>query len=485
MGTNEKGLTYYNSRDLNDLPFELDASLYHTVSDFILKFRVDYEQTKSQRTALDDLLRSLENVLKNAEENLEPVCLALVIEIDNQIDYQLLKMDSRYDIFSEYPALNRQFCDKIRILPVLADTAMERGDLKYQEVTQDGYSLLRSKQKIGAPPKIRDFVCNYLIFDEKMIERFDFTIYDISRYSILGRRLKDKNEIKIGIMPLIYEDVEKMLQIRYEKSEMPNCSMFEIEGVKEAYHNKISGRYLQAVRRYQREDVDFVVFPEMLITDDMIQQLKNEQADHAWNAILFNGSIWNQRKNRCVISDGMGNTICTYYKKIPYIHKAHADHHNYREKLEENNRYCLIDIDGFGRIGVCICKDLYDYKQMLFPKEVLADLFFIPSFTNSMDMQENARNLAASNNIFLVLGNTCTSFWEEKKKDAYRFEKNKIGYIVVPGKNGENGREAVLEFYMTSDHCAECETECTGKVLYINFGNTIGDKTVTYEYNLY
>ena len=81
-----------------------------------------------------------------------------------------------------------------------------------------------------------------------------------------------------------------------------------------------------------------------------------------------------------------------------------------------------MDIEGVGRIGIAICKDLLNEKVKLFHKYMGTDFLIVPAYTDSMDLQSSAQELSKEYNCVVIVANACSAV--EKP------ESNRIGFLT-------------------------------------------------------
>jgi predicted amidohydrolase len=171
--------------------------------------------------------------------------------------------------------------------------------------------------------------------------------------------------------------------------------------------------------------------------------------------------------NRSIVTDGSGKEIFSYLKKEPY--KLQKDQNEYKEYLDssKNNEYIILEIDGIGRVGIGICKDLLSEDIKMFHKYIGTDILIIPSYTKSMDLQSSAEELSTEYNCVVVVANACSAFGEKNEKGI----NNRIGFISLPAKCGTD-RTRITKKYCKNECVDECECKCIGKIIAVDFYHT-------------
>ena len=438
---------------------EFDDEKYDEVYDVIEKYCYACED-EGRIKAFIKLREDIIEFMK-PEPDVEK-CFAVIRYIDELVEPDICGrlMGGEHKI--KYTALNEQYCDKVKIIPEMKETFLHRGNI---ELGNNGYAFLRKRRESEWSP-LDSEVVNYLIWDEECIKKYPLCIYHYDKMSQMAARFRRKNTIVLGIVPFSNEKTEQILNICYEKR------LFFVDGLKEEAVEKLKNRYRDICRRSEKEDIDFLIFPEMLMTDAIIASIeKNENRKSP--RVIINGSIWEDYTNRAVITDGNGREIFHYLKKEPFIYKH--DNIEYKEwlKKEKNEEYCIMEIDGVGRIGIGICKDLLNEKIKLFHKYIGTDLLLVPAYTKSMDLQASAENLSKEYNCIVAVVNACSAL-EKKFPET---EQERVGFITLPAKIGTD-RSAVILRYYRNECKEECDKKCVGKKILIDFysAGTYGDK---------
>lgn len=448
------------------------------ISDYIYKY-IDAYDLWGPEESLKILLEDIRSIMLLNFERVDYIYFGIIYEIDQTVSYNMLIRKCGDKDFIEYNSLNSNFIDKVRIIPFLENTMLKKSELQFKENSSDGFSLLRDR-KVCRISDWTDILNNYIVYFTPEIDKFDITIYSLSKQSLLGKRFSDSSTFSVAIIPFVYDNLYEILDARQSISET-NITYINFEKMNDNYKEKLNNRYLSIMESLKSQDVDFVIFPEMLLDRKFIINLKEQSKSDDPSKIVLNGTIWENYSNHCDVTDSCGSDICKYYKKIPY--KKEISGVNYIENLKYKDRkYCLIDIEGYGRIGIAICRDLYDSQELLFPKMTSTDIFLVPSYTESMDLFSSAQNLASEYNIVSILCNSCSALW---KKDKMLKEEDNIGFYTIPcKKNGD--RDAIVQYYKIDENCKDCTDFCKGKILKIDFSQTIEDEvTITYKHNMH
>ena len=379
-------------------------------------------------------------------------CFALVKYIDELVEIELNGKIMGGNHIIKYTALNEQYKDYVIIRPKMKDNFLNKGEVKLE----NGYSFLRKRRECVCSILDRETV-NYMVWDEEHIKKYPLSRVRYDNMHPLVSHFRENNRIVLGIVPFSSESTERLMEIQY------HAKLFTITGIKPDIEKQLRDRYIEICDRAETERIDILIFPEMLMTETiMTAGEKKDRKESPW--IIVNGSIWKDCMNKSIVTDGNGNEIFTYFKKEPFVLKRGKK--EYREWLnkEKNTEYFILEIDGIGRIGVGICKDLINEEVKMFHKMMKTDLLIVPSYTDSMDLQGAAEDLSKEYNCVVAMVNACSAV--EKKCSGK--ENMRVGFITLPAKKDTDRTEVTIRYYKTE--CAEkCSTKCVGKKIIIDF----------------
>ncbi|MEY8391883.1 carbon-nitrogen hydrolase family protein [Lachnospiraceae bacterium] len=445
---------------------ELDGEKY----EFALFNDDDYDQVydavqryccecrhKGSKSAFEELRDYLISFM--GPESTVEKCFAVVKYIDELVEVEVSGSLLGGKHIIKYSSLNEQYDNRVRIIPKMKGTFLENGDLQFRCISGNEYSLFRDRRECACSILDSETV-NYMIWDKQHIDDYPTFIYRFDKKSSVVKHFYERRKIVFGIVPFTDKSLKEILDVRYDNR------AFYIQNMHMDAEQELKERYKSICSRCEQEDIDFLIFPEMLMTENIISAIQNKEKVLS-PKIIVNGSIWKDYMNKSVITDGTGKEIFNYCKKQPYEYED--KNIKYREflKKEKNRDYTILEIEGLGRVGVGICRDLINEKVKLFHKYMGTDLLIIPACTSSMDLQSSAENLSKEYNCVVVVANTCSALEGEREGD----EANRIGFITLPAKNSTD-RSNILRRY-TRDVCAqECVHRCIGKKFIINFYQT-------------
>lgn len=356
--------------------------------------------------------------------------------------------------YIKYTSLNRQFTDKIKIFPIMKNTFISRGNESYKHNKQKKYDLFRKRFECSLS-SIDKILNNHKILDEKTIKEYPISIYRCSKSNQLHSIFLKQKKLTFGIAPLTRCATDKLLKTKFEGK------TFIIEGIDDVQEKKLEDRYKSIYRKCRGKNIDFLIFPEMLMSDRIFDVLMRERKYIDSPKFVINGSIWKNKINSCIVTDINGESVFKYCKKNPFIYEG------YIEQLDssQNKEYHILEIEGIGRVGVGICKDLLDENIKLFHKAIGTDLLIVPAYSKSMDLKSSAEDLSKEYNCVVVVANACAAL--ESNANAYE-ENRRIGFITVPAKCATD-RSKIIKMYTQGGCYNTCEKECKVKKIVIDF----------------
>lgn len=386
-------------------------------------------------------------------------CFAVVKYIDDLVEVEISDKLLGGRGIIKYSSMNTQYLDRVKIIPKMRNTLYVRGELQFKEIHDSSHSLLRKRRDCACSKLDRETV-NYMIWDKKLIENYPMWLYHVDEKHPISKHFYDREKIVFGIVPFTNKFLKQILDIKYQKR------AFYISGMHEDAEKELKMRYKDICDRCRVEDVDFLIFPEMLMTNNIMGVLQNKEKSHS-PQIIINGSIWKDYMNKSILTDGNGKEIFSYCKKEPFTYEE--KNIEYREYLDssKNREYSVLEIEGIGRIGIGICKDLLSEEVKLFHKCIGTNILVIPAYTESMDLQSSAEGLSVEYNCMVVVANACSAFGEKNSENSNR----RIGFVSVPAKN-KTDRTSVTKQYYKNNCTNECDCKCVGKVISVDFYNT-------------
>ncbi|MEY8493398.1 hypothetical protein AALC16_10365 [Lachnospiraceae bacterium 29-91] len=385
-------------------------------------------------------------------------CFSVVKYIDELVEVEINDKLLGGKHIIKYCAMNERYRDCIRIIPKMKGTFLKRSDIQLKKANNK-YSLFRKRRDCPCSLLDRETL-NYMIWDRNHINIYPTWIYRFDKKSFISKHFYRKNQMSFGIVPFTNKHLDEILDIKYKGK------AFYIDQMYEEAEQELANRYNDVWNRCGKEDIDFLIFPEMLMTEKIISIIKNQKKIFS-PQIIINGSIWKDYMNKSIVTDGNGKEIFGYYKKEPF--KFRNRNVEYKECLDmtQNKEYAIMEIEGLGRIGICICKDLINEEVKLFHKYIDTDILIVPAYTKSMDLQASAEEMSKEYNCIVVVANACSAIVEMLKKNDER----RIGFITLPAKQNTE-RANIVKQYVQNECLKECNCKCVGKKVIIDFYNT-------------
>lgn len=436
---------------------------YSMVEAAIITYKCEKEQ-RGHRKAIENLKKYLVEFM-NSEINIEK-CFAVVKYIDEYIEMEMYDRLIGSTGIIEYVAINQQYLDQVRILPNIKETLLTRGEEEISSSRDQKYSMLRKRRKYHCS-SLDENVLNYIIWGKDKIDKYPMKIYRLTEKSPIYEHFCKQKQVVFGIVPITNKSIYDILDIQYDKN------AFYVNGMRQEAEEELKSKYLNIFDRCN--NIDFLIFPEMLMTEDIICSISEKKKVNE-PQIIINGSIWRDYINKSIITDGKGNDIFSYCKKETFeLNKGNDIYTEYLDK-NENKEYSILEIDGVGRIGIAICKDLINEDVKNFHKHIGTSILIVPAYTPSLDLQSSARELAEDYHCVVVLANACSALAEKMEKN---FDK-RIGFIAIPAKT-ESDRTAIIKMYYMNECRKECNKKCIGKKITIDFFN-VGNYNGTESY---
>lgn len=446
----------YDKEPIEFSSLNYEDSKYNEVCDAIELYCEQCEE-EGHVAAINELKRFIFDFLRSGI-NVEK-CMAIVISIDELVEVKICGKIINGRKIVKYNTLNSQYTDQVKILPRFKDTFINRANKKLGNTT---YPFLRATRENECSP-IDNQVTNYMIWDAKHIEEYPVWIHHFDNTSLLEKHFDQRDKIVLGIVPFSNIDTKKLLNTKIENR------TFYIENMNPDIEEKLKQKYIDICDKAEKEDIDFLVFPEMMMTQNILSGIVKKEKKSS-PRIIVNGSIWKDKTNKSIVSDENGNEIFSYFKKNPYTFEKNGI--IYREFLDKrkNKEYHILELEGFGRVGIGICKDLISEDVKLFHKYIGTNLLIVPAYTKSMDLESSAENLSKEYNCVVAVVNACSALQKEKNN-------TRIGFITLPAKM-KSDRTGVTIRYFRDECSEECEKNCKVKKITIDFErkNTYGDR---------
>lgn len=365
---------------------------------------------------------------------------AIVLEIDNRIPPVIADSFTDKSDFKKYVCLNQQYSDTIRVIPKRIRGLLDKA-------TQE--SVFRRPRENGELG-LEDMVKNYCILWKKEdITSKPVSIYRASQNSVIYDHFVNEKTITIGVFSVTDIDINQLYEIPCENGK------FEVHEMFDEVKSAMQERYQQILNGFHGKKIDFMIFPEMLMTNSILKDVKELEQKNKVAYISVNGTIWKDCTNKAVITDIFGREIATYYKKTSYEYSNKKDGKKYWEHLisPQEDDYVVLEIDGYGRIGIAICKDILNPQVRRIYKKIFANMLIVPAYSSSLDLQSEAKSLSEQIGCIIVFANACSE----------RKECQDVGFLCLPAKLSNGERASIVKKIDKKDCSIKCEQQCLGK----------------------
>lgn len=432
-----------------------------------------------------ELKKSLEEY-DNSEPFTSEDFYNIILEIDS-CEIYIFKSYCCYDsYFKTYNGLNTYLKEEIKIYPNLESTYIDFLNQNYKKEIGCQNDFLRERKHYNNS-SLNNKLKNFIIYKPE-----DFNSYNIYFHELYEFKefTKDKEKLKIVLFPTTCTDINEIFDVEYTKEKK-----FCIKEMFPSIEQKLLERYKSFINTLD-DDIDFLIFPEMLMTQKILDDIK-ELIIEKGIKFVFCGSTWKNKNNICSVLYE-GELLFNYNKKVPFeikynkkqllnlintcknqqqkkILESILRNHNFFEEdqvifeelLNKDDEMHIIDINTFGRIATFICRDIDDDSFINISKLLLNDFIILPACSPSMDLCNNAEHLADRYHSTTIMCNTCSALCHGSNdlKDNINNEKT-IGFITTPSKSGtKRNHKNVL--YVFNDTCLECKKNCLGRKYYI------------------
>lgn len=407
----------------------------------------------------------------------------LLIRIDSYEIYNYNCSALFDDSFKNYSGLNYLYTDTVKIYPVMLCSYREHLNSIYEnEYKRDYLRARKSYDTLSINYELKNYILyenpNYNIFIHELIDYEDF-MYDI----------KYNDNIKIAICPITSINLHNIFEMEYTSD-----YKFNIKSMYSTIEESILKKCKEFIETLN-DNIEFLIFPEMLMTDSIIETVKILAIKKNIKFIIC-GSLWRNKQNVCRVFY-YGEEIFDYYKKIPFeikyskydllnvINRCKDENQKlllskilvsydftnelrFKENLEKESSIHIIDINNFGRILIFICRDIDDDNYMNISKIFLSDFIFLPACTPSGDLLSNPVTLSERYHCTTIMCNTCSALCKSENHLNSKIEnKSNIGFIVTPSKD-DTTRSHTKHFYTFNDGCKNCNTRCNGRIFTID-----------------
>ncbi len=301
--------------------------------------------------------------------------------------------------------------------------------------------------------------------------------YKVQHYILKENPLSDKRFIRIAVSPYTNADVLGVSDVCNDKQQ----NVLQITGigsdnlghtVRDGYyldHRGMIRRLNACIQKASEQDVDILIFPEMLGTTSIIQEglskmleLEYSTMEHARPFMVLFPTLWSQTDEKCTnalnvgitgaIADAEGVSASFVQEKQNAYLKKLGSFSGKLEDITGNGVVNVLHIPTLGRIVFPICADFLneDYRNFLL-ENLAPTLILCPSFSQGFDEFIQSTALSGPNRCHIIWCNSCAAIHHYSEWAPEKFNYNDICCAGIAGCNRE---------YAPVKPNAECRGNC-------------------------
>lgn len=260
-------------------------------------------------------------------------------------------------------------------------------------------------------------------------------------HSVLQRHMfpEGKKHLRIAVCPVAHKD---LLRIRTydEESRTGDRGLCSAEGLKcpQFVHDKIRGAFLRACG----ENVDFLVFPEMLGDETILNpaffsEIREEIRNSGYQmpGLILLPTWWHDHQNELYVLDASGKRLCIQQKQTAYLFEDETGA-QYAEDLREPEQVIhMVHIPDVGILAFPICKDFLEdeYVRMML-RQLRATFLLCPSYSPYKTQFDLTAPGVIQYGCYSVWCNTCAAYYKSSRVP------NHIGVVTGPQESLETMR---------------------------------------------
>lgn len=277
-----------------------------------------------------------------------------------------------------------------------------------------------------------------------------------------------RRRLRIGMSPVTFG-----AQLSWNTKEVNGTGYFYITDLKGK--DIIQSNCLSIWERAVKEEVDILVFPEMLGYPGLTKAFQEKMSvfpefGQAYPALTILPSIWMNERNTAIMLDEQGDIILKQNKQHSFPYCQRGQNRLFLEGIRPDHEIHVLHCQGIGRMVIAVCRDalITEYMSLLL-NIIKSTLLIIPSFsTGSYDFGEMIDGCRTADCCVCWI-NTCSAYQllqEDLEQKVQIWESDKleeIGMFLRTGRRSmlKNGRYACKRSSMgccgqDSDLCRSC-----------------------------
>lgn len=254
----------------------------------------------------------------------------------------------------------------------------------------------------------------------------------------------DRGYLKVGFSPVTKEDCIKE-SVKINEVDGGRKFSVELDADKKTFLMKRIERIMDEAKE---QDVDIMIFPEMLGSDEINnfikEKLMNSFGEKEYPSLVIAPSVWKNKRNTCSIFSHLGDIIAEQDKQYPFFWKKEAAY----EGIEPIRKIAIFHCNGIGRIAIIICADAlsHEFKKILYEKLKISFLI-IQSYSSGYYDFELAKSYSSNFDVAGIWINSCSALEKDNKCIGLGFQFGKKEYVQNEKK-----------YYRCN--CEMCEERC-------------------------
>lgn len=269
-------------------------------------------------------------------------------------------------------------------------------------------------------------ILNNLLVVDKLNTDYKINLYDI-RSTYISDKLKELgNNFNYAMVPFTCDK-------EYLKKEIDG-NFFIITGIKE--EDKQIEKLQIIMDQLKDNNVNIVIFPEMLFTSKMVNYLYEYLKKNSGSFLcVVTGSVWEDKSNWCEIIAGNGKVLGRQYKLNPFRIKDDYTKPGNTEGIivPSLEKYInIFDFNGFGRVNTPICIDFINNEYFKMIESMGVNICLSPVYTKSLhDFKIKSQVLGSSTYGSVFLANPCIKMANES---ILKLGRKDILFCYIPVK---------------------------------------------------
>lgn len=330
---------------------------------------------------------------------------------------------------------------------------------------KNGYGLRRPKEHKNGMYNLDTIKICY----REELQGMEVIFKTIPKNNTISNQLINDKKLYVALCPFVANPLQDIL-----KQETSKNTFWFTEAINYGKTEEYINRYFTNLTNALLSKADIIVFPEMLLTEEICEQLpaRIQELKIMDTKIIVAGTLSRMGKNTCLVYNNFGKLLLYQTKKHAYKDRKS----NLLEKIETNHIISILDIEYLGRLLVYICKDIDFGKMNAIGKLLENNIILMPTYSKSLDIETSASTKALEELCITFMSNSCSAFnyyhsVEEYVNDINRY-KRAIGAVIFPAKTKDGQRAMHIYNYCQDKQCINCHKSCSFFMVEMNFNES-------------